>query len=162
MLQPPCPNIIDIEASGFGSESYPIEVGISLASGEKYCSLICPETAWTHWDPEAEKVHRISQNVLLEFGKPVREVAVQLNQYLAGQVVYSDCWGVDQPWLIRLFQAAGLAMEFQITDLEYILSEAQMNCWHTTKNQVLEELKIKRHRASQDALIIQETYRRTR
>lgn len=162
MLQPHCPNIIDIEASGFGGESYPIEVGISLTSGDKYCSLILPEASWRHWDPEAEKVHHISKNILFEFGRSVREVAGNLNQHLAGQVVYSDCWVVDQPWLIRLFEAAGLQMNFQISDLEYILSEAQMNCWHTTKNQVLAELKVERHRASQDALVIQETYKRTK
>ena len=34
------PDIIDIEASGFGPDSYPIEIGVALSSGEKYCSLI--------------------------------------------------------------------------------------------------------------------------
>ena len=37
------PNIIDIEASGFAVQGYPIEIGIALASGGTYCTLIRPE-----------------------------------------------------------------------------------------------------------------------
>ena len=36
------PNIIDVEASGFGPHSYPIEVGLALGDGSKFCSLILP------------------------------------------------------------------------------------------------------------------------
>jgi hypothetical protein len=28
------PNVIDIEASGFGIDSYPIEVGVTLSTGQ--------------------------------------------------------------------------------------------------------------------------------
>ncbi len=157
-----CPNIIDIEASGFGAESYPIEVGVSLSSGDKYCSLILPEAHWVHWDESAEETHGISQATLQKFGRSSSEVAKTLNKYLQGRVVYSDCWGVDYPWLIALFYAAKLPMNFHVSDLVYILSERQMTSWHTTKEQVLAELKVDRHRASVDALVIQETYLRTK
>lgn len=36
------PNNIDVEASGFGGESYPIEVGVALDDDTKYCALIQP------------------------------------------------------------------------------------------------------------------------
>ena len=49
------PTIIDVEASGFGPYSYPIEIGVALDNGDKYCTLILPAPAWTHWDEEAEK-----------------------------------------------------------------------------------------------------------
>ena len=42
-----------------------------------------------------------------------------------------------------------------------ILSPEQMEVWHDTKDQVVEDMELKRHRASYDALIIQETYKRT-
>ena len=42
-----------------------------------------------------------------------------------------------------------------------ILSEAQMERWHETKDRVLAEVQKHRHRASFDAWIIQETYKRT-
>jgi hypothetical protein len=38
-----------------------------------------------------------------------------------------------------------------------ILSERQMECWHYTKGMLLAELAKRRHRASFDAWIVQET-----
>ena len=54
---PGLPTILDIEASGFGPGSYPIEVGLVLPDGDAWCSLIRPEPGWLHWDPSAEQVH---------------------------------------------------------------------------------------------------------
>jgi len=68
---------------------------------------------------------------------------------------------VDKPWLTRLFHAAGVEMDFTVSSLEMILSPEQMEVWHDTKDQVVEDMELKRHRASYDALIIQETYKRT-
>ncbi|MGZ8137090.1 MAG: hypothetical protein ACXW1W_09780 [Methylococcaceae bacterium] len=50
---------------------------------------------------------------------------------------------------------------FSISQLEMILSEYQMQHWSNARDQVISELKLTRHRASSDALIIQETYNRT-
>jgi hypothetical protein len=155
------PSIIDIEASGFGSDSYPIEVGVVLTSGERYCSLIIPVSEWTHWDAQAAKVHGISRAFLKKNGRPVTEVAQALNSFLADKIVYSDGWGVDLRWITKLFYTAGIYQQFKVSALENILSEAQMNVWHETKDQVLAEIKFKRHRATNDALVIQETYTRT-
>jgi len=155
------PTIIDLEASGFDPHSYPIEVGLALSSGERYSSLILPEDDWTHWDEKAEKLHQISQKTLLEHGKPVREVADQLNQLLKGQTVYSDGWVVDKPWLDQLFYAARVSMQFYLSPLEMILSEQQMAKWEKTRLQVLDEFSPVRHRASIDAWIIKKIYQAT-
>jgi len=156
------PAIIDVEASGLGPESYPIEIGVVLSSGEGYCSLILPALNWKYWDPVAEKIHGISREELLAHGKSVSEVALDLNRLLRGQTVYSDGWVVDQPWITRLFFEASISREFFFSPLESILSEEQMAVWHEIKKDVIEEGKLKRHRASADAWIIQETYSRTR
>lgn len=156
------PFIIDIEASGFGPFSYPIEIGVALSNDIKFCSLIAPAKNWTHWDEEAEKIHRIPRDVLQTYGKPAPEVAAKLNELLDGMTVYSDGWVVDKPWLIQLFGHAGISPTFSISPLEMILSEKQMAVWHDVKNQVAAELALQRHRASYDAQIIQETYSRTR
>ena len=156
------PNIIDIEASGFGVTSYPIEIGIVLSTGEKYCSLIKPVSSWTHWSYEAEEIHHISRDLLLNRGKTVIQVATELNHFLCDNTVYSDGWVVDKPWLIELYTAARINYSFSISALEFILNEQQMENWHQTKNRIIEELSLTRHRASTDAFIIQETYRRTR
>jgi len=155
------PNIIDIEASGFGVDSYPIEVGVITTEGDKYCTLIQPEPDWVFWDDKAEVLHKIGRPLLLKRGKPVREVANELNHILAGQTLYSDGWVVDHPWLIKLYAAAGLSPSFTLSALEMILREKQMERWHYIKGVVTEELKLQRHRASADAEIIQETYFRT-
>lgn len=155
------PIIIDIEASGFGAHSYPIEVGVAIAPEGKFCSLIQPAPDWHHWDHEAEKVHRIARDILEIYGKPMQEVAGHLNDLFAGKTLYTDGWVVDKPWLTTLFHRAGLPMLFSVSPLEMILSEKQMACWHETKDRLLAELTERRHRASFDAWIIQETYRRT-
>jgi hypothetical protein len=155
------PLIIDVEASGFGAHSYPIEIGLAMEGGDKFCSLILPAPDWTHWDDEAEKVHRVSRDILETYGKPMEEVAAVLNLLLEGKTVYTDGWVVDKPWLTTLFHAAGIPMKFQVSSLEMILSESQMAAWHETKDRVVEEKQLSRHRASYDAVIIQETYQRT-
>ncbi len=155
------PAIIDVESSGLGSNSYPIEIGVSLSSGDRYCSLIRPEPEWTSWDSEAEKLHGISRQMLLSRGKHVVEVAQDLNGLLEDQTVFSDGWVVDQRWVAQLFAAASIPQRFYVSPLETILTEEQMTIWHQTKEKVIRELKLKRHRASADAQIIQETFDRT-
>lgn len=155
------PTILDIEASGFGSESYPIEIGIARYDGARFCRLIKPFASWTHWDDEAQHLHGISRQHLVEFGLSGVEVCHQLNSFMSGQTAYSDGWVVDSPWLNKLYAAAGVAMTFRLSALEYILKEKQMNQWHTVKRIVTRELPEKRHRASVDAEIIQQTYMRT-
>lgn len=156
------PLIVDVEASGFGGTSYPIEIGLALDDGHKYCSLIQPAPDWTHWDAEAEKVHRISRDILETYGRPWRDVAETLNELLATRTVYTDGWVVDKPWLTTLFHTARTEMQFHVSPLEMILSPAQMELWHREKDEVTATVDLSRHRASHDAWIIQETWWRTR
>ena len=156
------PNIIDVEASGFGPFSYPIEIGVALGGGGKYCTLVLPLPGWTHWDDDAEAVHRIPRGLLKECGKPARHVALELNGLLGDETVYTDGWVVDKPWLVRLFHEAQVEPTFRTSALEMILSEPQMEKWHETKDKVLEDLALTRHRASYDAYVIQQTWLRTK
>lgn len=160
----PCishPYIVDVEASGFGPGSYPIEVGLALQPHFRYCALIKPDPSWTHWDDSAEEVHGITRSVLMEKGKPLVEVAQELNRLLKEKIVFSDGWVVDEPWLIRLYETANMQREFSIYDIQTIMTELQMDNWREIKQQVVEELNLTRHRASNDARIIQETYKRS-
>lgn len=161
MAGPRTPIIIDVEASGFGGTSYPIEVGVALDDDTKYCSLILPAAEWDHWDSEAEKVHRIARDILETYGKPIPEVAAHMNHLLEGKTLYTDGWVVDKPWLTTLFHKARMEMKFRVSPLEMILTQAQMERWHETKDRVLAEVQKHRHRASFDAWIIQQTYQRT-
>lgn len=152
------PPIIDIEASGFGCYSYPIEVGIVLPDGERFSRLIKPYGDWTHWCEQAESIHGISREKLFRNGTCGRIVAQQLNDFAAGATVYSDCWVVDKPWLETLFYRSGVHMEFHISPLEAILKEVQMEHWRNSIELTRKKLNVQRHRASSDALVIQQTY----
>ncbi len=152
------PTIIDVEASGFGSSSYPIEIGFARRDGLRYCTLIKPFNDWTYWDKSAEKIHGISRDMLFEKGEHGIEVCKQLNSLLTDENVYSDGWVVDSPWLSSLFERSQVKMAFKISPLEMILKEPQMAIWSNTKEKVINELNIDRHRASNDAIIIQQTY----
>lgn len=156
------PHIIDIEASGFGSISYPIEIGVILADGERYCSIIKPAQSWQHWDVEAESVHGLTRHIIESEGRAIRTIATELNQLLAGETIYSDGWVVDKPWLISLFNQAGIDMNFRISSLESILQAEQIQYWDHTKTRLATQHQVIRHRASNDAWLIQRTFIVTR
>jgi hypothetical protein len=105
---------IDLEASGFGASSYPIEVGFVRDDGLSGCTLIRPLPEWTHWDEAAARVHGIGRDALQRHGRPPARVAAMLNGALAGRTVYCDGWAHDYPWLARLFDAAGCTPAFRL------------------------------------------------
>jgi hypothetical protein len=145
------PPIIDLEASGFGRDSYPIEVGFVLEDGRTGCTLIRPEPGWTHWDGAAERVHGITQAVLLDRGRSVAEVARWLNDHLRGRTVYTDAWAHDYPWLARIFDAAGVVPRFRVGHLRTLLDDEQALAWHSRLLEVRGHPRPPRHRASVDA-----------
>lgn len=156
------PPILDVEASGFGRNSYPIEVGYVLPDGTSYCSLIKPPPHWTHWDPAAESVHHIGRELLMQHGRDVREVARTLNEGLRGRTVFSDGWAHDYPWLAALYEEAGLVPSFRLESLRGLLSEEQASQWAATRQAVMREQQVQRHRASADARLLQTTLQRLR
>ncbi len=156
------PAVIDVEASGFGAGSYPIEIGFVTADGQTHCSLIKPVARWTHWDPVAEQVHQVSRETLMRHGRAVDEVAYWLNGYLRGQTVYSDGWGHDYSWLALLFDEAGSLPMFRLESLSSLLGEPEMAQWHPIRDKIQRGLRLERHRASNDARVLQQTLLRVR
>jgi hypothetical protein len=154
------PPIIDLEASGFGRGSYPIEVGIALESREIHSFLIKPEADWTHWSEEAEQIHGITREQLQAEGMSIEEIALTLNEMLRGQTLYSDAWSFDSSWIGRLFDSAGIVQRFRIETINKLLQHDQVEFWHPTKEAVLQELGLKAHRAAIDVQVLQETYLR--
>lgn len=156
------PTILDIEASGFGRGSYPIEIGFIDTDGEGFCTLIRPAPRWTHWDEAAERVHNIPLRLLFDRGRALNEVAVFLNDALHGQEVYSDGWTHDYSWLNLLFEEAGMTPSFHLENLRKLLSESESAVWHATRLKVENELAVSRHRASNDARVLQATWLRVK
>jgi hypothetical protein len=155
------PIVIDIEASGFGKDSYPIEVGFVTDAGMMWCTLIKPESNWLHWDCHAAELHQISRDILFKHGNSADAVATQLNNHLKNAIVYTDAWFHDYVWMARLYDVANQFPTFQLKDLRQILTPEQEAIWDHTKQQVLNELQLSRHRASTDARVLQLTWLRT-
>lgn len=153
-----CPSIIDLEASGFGTESYPIEVGVAHTSGERYCALIKPATSWRHWSHHAETVHGISRSLLIDKGLSPGLICDELNRFIGGGSVFSDAFTHDQHWLSKLYAIAKKRPTFQLRAIEHIMHETQVLIWDATKLRLQKSLKLERHRASSDAFLVQQTY----
>lgn len=152
------PSIIDIEASGFGPNSYPIEIGIVKGSGERYCALVKPHSSWNYWSDTAEKVHGIARSTIMKQGCPIKQVCEELNEFLRGEQIYSDAWAHDTRWLCKLFEIAEMNPSFKLHAIEFIMLEKQYELWDNVKQCVRQQLNIERHRASNDAFLIQQTF----
>ena len=147
--------VIDIEASGFGRRSYPIEIGYVRDDGQAWCSLVRPADDWKHWDKQAERVHGIARPSLLQHGRPVAEVARRLNDDLAGRTVYCDGWAHDYTWLGLLFEEAGLVPRFKLESVNHLLDDARLARLDAERQRAFGALGIRRHRASSDARALQ-------
>ncbi len=158
----PAPIVIDIEASGFGRGSYPIEIGFVMPDGRGDCMLIRPADGWRHWDPSAEALHHISRALLQRSGRPIADVVDRLESQLQGRTVYSDGWGNDYSWLATLYDAAGRQPGFRVDSLQKLLTEDQLERWADAKAAVFDGHPRERHRASADARLLQETVMRLR
>lgn len=161
IIRKPIPAIIDVEASGFGPDSYPIEVGVALPDGQRFCKLIKPYALWKFWDVKAQDIHGISYQELLEYGEEPIAVCLALNEFAKGLTLYSDAWVVDHPWLVKLFAQSAVPMEFTISSIEMVLTESQIAIWDNEKQVVMNTSGLARHRASADAYMIQQTFLRT-
>ena len=109
--------IIDFEASGLHSESYPTEIAwMDPVRDEKATSfLIRPSVKWlnTHWDPEAEAMTSISKTMIVKEGHPIQEVAKNAMEAMTNaSVILTDAPEWDRNWMQGLIDAAW--QEFQI------------------------------------------------
>lgn len=116
---------IDIEASGLGALSYPIEIAlVDPSSGSHICWLIKPPAEWiTHrsWDLGAEQIHKITLSQLLERGLPPELLVDDLCVRMAGKHVVSDAPSKDRQWLdILLSFCHKKISEFEMHDLEEV------------------------------------------
>lgn len=107
---------IDFEASGIAPDSYPIEVAV-VSSETSFNSLIKPARYWTHWSFDAQDMHGLTQDHLLQEGDTPVAVARNMNQLFSGQVLCSDS-PQDSFWFDVLFEAADLMPTFELKPLE--------------------------------------------
>lgn len=99
--------VIDVEASGLGSDSYPIQIGwCSLDKRVQGSLLLQPAKTWNSWDDQAEEVHGIDRADLLN-GLPLEAATSIIMDVTQGRSVYCDAPIFDQFWIDTLFASTG-------------------------------------------------------
>lgn len=149
--------IMDIEASGFGPASYPIEIGIALIRGtaariQLWETLIRPTPEWANsglWSKASAEVHGI-QKEELDAGREAAEVAEKLNLLLKSTLVVTDAPSYDQTWLDRLYAAAGCEQRFILNDFDLLTGHLSRDDYRQVVH--LLDRKPIPHRAGADAL----------
>lgn len=153
------PLFIDFEASSLSLlDSYPIEVGICLSSGEVKSWLITPHVLWRDWSVESERVHGISKDILLSEGVHYKSVAEQLNQVIGHQTIYCDAVAHDSFWLHRLFRASGIKPHFSLECIMTLLDKDKRGRWQSTRQSIINKQKLITHRAGTDAFLLHKTW----
>lgn len=151
---------IDLEASGLGARSWPVEAGWAYAEGEAASVLIRPDPAWSEdaWDPRAEALHGLSLATLRREGRSVYDAAAMLNDALRGRAVYSDAPDWDGFWLQRLFATAGVRQEFAVRDFRERLAGIESAAFDALAQEAA-LIAPRRHRAAADARHLQTLHR---
>ena len=150
---------IDVEASGLGPYSWPIEVGWAFHEEAPRSVLIRPFEGWPMqaWEKSAESLHKISPDKLLAEGRDVLDVALGLNAALGQATVYSDAPDYDSFWLFRLYDAAGVQPNYRLADLADLLTPLW---WDEPKALVARAAEVApaTHRAAADVRHLQAMY----
>lgn len=150
---------IDLEASGLGPASWPIEVGWCFPDGSPDALLIKPAEDWADeaWDRKAEALHGLSQETLHKNGHRIELVCERLNASLSEIDVFSDAPDWDGFWLYRLFSAAGAKQGFELKDFGDLLSSFEPE---KVSAAIVAATKTAphRHRAREDVLHMKAVY----
>lgn len=148
----PITHFVDFEASGIAPDSYPIEIAVVHPGGE-YQSLIKPVRYWDHWSYDAQDMHGITREQLLDEGKPATDIAQQLNEMFAGHYLVSDA-SEDSYWVEALYDAAELDPTFTVATVEQMVGPEHAAA-------IYYQTPVKReHRALDDARALRYTVER--
>ncbi len=120
------PCFIDIEASGFGPESWPVSVAWCDHRGEIRKLLVRPAPEWTYWDAEAERIHGLDRARLQAEGSALTEVAARLEADLKGLLAFSDAPDFDAGWLAALYRGLGRPTPFSLDNADDLLVGAML------------------------------------
>lgn len=145
---------LDVEASGLGSGSYPIELGWAIPWSASGGVLIRPALDWTYWNPASERLfHRISRQHLEQHDVPPAQALAQIIKAVQGHQVYSADPDFDVHWLGLLARAAWETTPFEIGDAQKLFRAAAAQR-HRNLDAITIEAERRRphiHRAQADA-----------
>ncbi len=140
-------------------DSYPIEVAL-VKGGINKSWLIKPESNWTYWSVQAESLHGIKRETLLQEGIDAGIVVDEINAFLADEfVVYSDAPQWDDDWINILYFAVGKTKSFYVHSVYELMSEQEKLSFESYRQQFVEAKEFNLHRAKDDALMLSKAYR---
>ena len=140
-------HFIDFEASGIAPDSYPVEVAVVYPGGE-YQALIKPADYWDHWSYDAQDMHQITLEQLVNKGTPAIQVAERMNHLFAGKILCSDN-PTDCYWMDVLYEAACIEATFEVKPIE-------VSVGREASGEILRKLPFRKgHRALLDAHALQ-------
>lgn len=119
--------ILDIESSGLSDrapKSYPVEFGWCDLDLNVESFLIRPTKNWLKkglWSSNAEAIHGISQEQLMDEGISVVEASERVNDAFKGCRVLRDGMQYDPFWYGRLFEAADIKPAVETYSLDNTL-----------------------------------------
>lgn len=116
--------IVDCEASGLHPESYPIQVAwIDVNTKETDVFYIKPHDTWLHWDYNAQDIHNIRREMLVDIGLPLKAAAQRfLDATNDGNcIVYSDAPEFEGFWLGTMFDTANVSPSAGALEVAYVL-----------------------------------------
>ncbi|MEE9494711.1 MAG: exonuclease domain-containing protein [Gammaproteobacteria bacterium] len=153
--------LLDIEASSFSDNAYPVEIAWGNEEGiESY--LLDPSSveSWQDWSQRSEAVHGISQIMLASDGHNPREIYRKLDDIFSTKTVYSDEPEFDLHWLSAFERIFGCHTKtWKIHDIRQILYTKleSGNNRSISAEEVLQKARseaTKRHRAHDDVEIL--------
>lgn len=120
---------VDLEASGLGPGSWPIEVGLAKLHADGSISidvsLVRPHPTWdeTCWNLESAQVHNIPRATLDRAEDPA-EVALWVHHLIGDSLAVSDAPEFDGRWLAKLFATRDPAPHVRLWDFDQAVAEA--------------------------------------
>jgi len=153
------PCFLDFEASSLRDISHPIEAAWSLEDGAVEAYLIKPAWDWSDWDSNAEAVHGISQQELIEKGLPAWHLARRMNEALAGKTLHSDAPEYDGFWLERLFEHHNEEPQFTLRHFDALFPRLSPDRVAAQAQIARYRVAGRQHRAAHDVQFLIELYR---
>ncbi|MDZ7750342.1 MAG: hypothetical protein U5S82_01490 [Gammaproteobacteria bacterium] len=151
------PNVIHAESSDTSEDGFPLEIGLVLHNGAAYCLVARPEAAGFPVASGAEQATGLTPEVRDRRALAAPQLALELNRALGDDTVHFDDRGPGAALLRRLFDAAGVAPSFRMEPLQALLTTDQRRDWERATLTALEEQRHIRNRASDKALVLQQT-----
>lgn len=150
--------VLDAEASCMARVgSYPIELAVAELSGKLKSWLIKPTEDWIEgglWDPDAERLHRITRQQLLAEGLPPQVVVDEFTVAVRGRRLVSDAARLDSFWLMVLHEVVGREAPV-VEPVESLLAQLAAGVDGPHRIEQAQKLALerfpRRHRAADDA-----------